>query len=52
MFWLTLFLLSTLTFSLGEEIHDSYGAVYYHMEKPERQQYLKVSISFIAFYIF
>ena len=29
----------------GEEIHDSYGAVYYHMEKAERIQYLKVGFT-------
>ena len=27
----------------GMEIHDSYGAVWYHMERPERQRFLKVS---------
>ena len=32
----------------GEEIHDSYGAVYYHMEKAERIQYLKVGFTWIG----
>ena len=32
----------------GSEINDSYGAIYHHMEKPERQQFLKVSRS-VAF---
>jgi hypothetical protein len=27
----------------GAEINDSYGAVYHHMDKPERQQFLQVS---------
>ena len=27
----------------GMEIHDSYGAVWYHMERSERQRFLKVS---------
>ena len=26
----------------GEEIHDTYGAVYFHMDKSERQHYLQV----------
>ena len=28
----------------GMEIHDSYGAVWYHMERSERQRFLKVSV--------
>jgi len=31
----------------GEELHDSYGAVYYNMEKIERQKYLKVQLAII-----
>ena len=27
----------------GAEINDSYGAVYHHMDKAERQQFLQVS---------
>merc|ERR1712029_951240 len=27
----------------GEEVHDTYGAVFYHMDKSERQRYLKAS---------
>ena len=34
----------------GEEIHDTYGSVYFHMDKSERQHYLQVCESFdIAF---
>ena len=31
------------TIEKGEELHDTYGAVFYHMDKGERQHYLKVS---------
>ena len=30
------------TINKGEELHDTYGAVFYHMDKAERQHYLKV----------
>ena len=33
----------------GMEIHDSYGAVWYHMERSERQRFLKVSVLDIFF---
>lgn len=26
----------------GEELHDTYGAVYYHMDKEDRQKYIQV----------
>lgn len=29
----------------GEELHDSYGAVYYNMERNDRQKYLKVNMA-------
>ena len=30
----------------GMEINDSYGAVYHYMDKPEREQFLKVNTLF------
>ena len=35
--------LSVRQIKAGAEINDSYGAVYHHMDKPERQQFLQVS---------
>ena len=32
------------TINKGEELHDTYGAVFYHMDKAERQHYLKVAM--------
>ena len=37
--------LSVRQIKAGAEINDSYGAVYHHMDKPERQQFLQVSQS-------
>ena len=37
------------TINKGEELHDTYGAVFYHMDKAERQHYLKVHKYIIVF---
>ena len=31
----------------GMQVHDSYGAVWYHMDRSERQRFLKVSKLFL-----
>lgn len=36
------------TIEEGEELHDTYGALFYHMEKSERLHYLKVSTCFAS----
>ncbi len=33
---------ATRKIKAGDELHDSYGAVYFHMDKNERQQFLQV----------
>ena len=35
--------LSVRQIKAGAEINDSYGSVYHHMDKAERQQFLQVS---------
>ena len=31
----------------GMEVHDSYGAVWYHMDRTERQRFLKVFVYYL-----
>ena len=35
----------------GMEVHDSYGAVWYHMDCTERQKFLKVHIWLLFFQV-
>ena len=36
----------------GMQVHDSYGAVWYHMDRSERQRFLKVSKLFLRLTLF
>ena len=36
---------ATRRIKTGMEVHDSYGAVWYHMDRTERQRFLKVFFS-------
>ena len=38
---------ATRRIKTGMEVHDSYGAVWYHMDRTERQRFLKVFLGYI-----
>ncbi len=40
----TVIAVAVRTIKAGEEVNDSYGAIYHHMDKAERQQFLTVII--------
>ena len=44
--FLTAVAVATRRIKTGMEVHDSYGAVWYHMDRTERQRFLKVFFFF------